>query len=602
MATSDDQPIVIVNVTQDDNGPKTGNLATISTVPPAINPTLSITPTIFPIRRYEFQPPKTSMASSSSLLGADLSSSTLMMAPPKLNTVKKSRLLVNPGKSMVEWMKIQQELTAKGPSAKLRKIGFDELATHNTLGDVWMAINDRVFDVSDYTNYHPGGVEELMKGAGQDATNLFNQIHRWVNFESILRGNLLGFLVKEPTLRVVRKIQPGSLSTALSCLPSTKFSEDDNFIDSHMDGNDVRQESWTVGLLNRERLILKVMVKPPKVWMTHLRLLKALTDDNININYENNFKRALITLKKPQQQERWLKLGVPLSDHHQLVDSRASIEDMYPAKLVKRQKLTRNSYMFTAVTHTAAIGVPIGFHVQIRLTQNVTRPFTPVSLTITQPNVEVEESALQTNTQELHFIIKIYPDGQFTSLLENLLSKTKEQEIEKESEIDVEIGFPRGNFDTFFLHNISNTLCLLAGGSGITPFVRIIQYLYHRRASIPIKHVVLLFFNETFEDVIWAKEWQDLAKENESPSSWFHFYPVISKPVELSSEEWTGRVSIKLFEQCIQDCIPSASTKDGESKAIICGSYGFNAACKEVLKQQTVLDIDDPSGIFIFNG
>lgn len=42
---------------------------------------------------------------------------------------------------MVEWMKIQQELTAKGPSAKLRKIGFDELATHNTLGDVWMAIN-----------------------------------------------------------------------------------------------------------------------------------------------------------------------------------------------------------------------------------------------------------------------------------------------------------------------------------------------------------------------------------------------------------------------------------------------------------------------------
>lgn len=37
-------------------------------------------------------------------------------------------------------------------------------------------LTDRVFDVSDYTNYHPGGVEELMKGAGQDATNLFNQV------------------------------------------------------------------------------------------------------------------------------------------------------------------------------------------------------------------------------------------------------------------------------------------------------------------------------------------------------------------------------------------------------------------------------------------
>jgi hypothetical protein len=65
---------------------------------------------------------------------------------------------------------------------------------------------------------------------------------------------------------------------------------------------DVRQESWTVGLLNRERLILKIMGKPPKVWTSHLRLLKELTDDHINVDYENNFKRILITLKKPRQQ------------------------------------------------------------------------------------------------------------------------------------------------------------------------------------------------------------------------------------------------------------------------------------------------------------
>ncbi len=60
-----------------------------------------------------------------------------------VNTVKKSRILVNPGKSMVEWMKIQRQLEGKGSNDNklLRKIGPDELASHNTVGDVWMAIN-----------------------------------------------------------------------------------------------------------------------------------------------------------------------------------------------------------------------------------------------------------------------------------------------------------------------------------------------------------------------------------------------------------------------------------------------------------------------------
>ena len=36
-------------------------------------------------------------------------------------------------------------------------------------------------------DYHPGGWDELMKGAGIDATDLFNEVHRWVNYESMLQ-------------------------------------------------------------------------------------------------------------------------------------------------------------------------------------------------------------------------------------------------------------------------------------------------------------------------------------------------------------------------------------------------------------------------------
>jgi hypothetical protein len=65
--------------------------------------------------------------------------------------------------------------------------------------------------------------------------------------------------------------------------------------------------------------------------------------------------------------ERWLKLGSPLTDHNLFTDSRTTIEDLYPTKLFKKQRLTHNSYLFTAVTHHAVIGVPLGFHVQISL-------------------------------------------------------------------------------------------------------------------------------------------------------------------------------------------------------------------------------------------
>lgn len=40
--------------------------------------------------------------------------------------------------------------------------------------------------------YHPGGEEELMKAAGADGTELFDQVHRWVNYESMLKECLVG--------------------------------------------------------------------------------------------------------------------------------------------------------------------------------------------------------------------------------------------------------------------------------------------------------------------------------------------------------------------------------------------------------------------------
>jgi cytochrome-b5 reductase len=38
-----------------------------------------------------------------------------------------------------------------------------------------------VYNITPYLDYHPGGIDEIMKGAGIDATTLFQEIHSWVN-------------------------------------------------------------------------------------------------------------------------------------------------------------------------------------------------------------------------------------------------------------------------------------------------------------------------------------------------------------------------------------------------------------------------------------
>jgi ferredoxin-NADP reductase len=71
---------------------------------------------------------------------------------------------------------------------------IQEVSRHNRRDDCWMVIRNKVYDVTSYMEYHPGGPEELMRGAGSDATALFAEAHSWVNFESLLASCLLGEL------------------------------------------------------------------------------------------------------------------------------------------------------------------------------------------------------------------------------------------------------------------------------------------------------------------------------------------------------------------------------------------------------------------------
>lgn len=103
-------------------------------------------------------------------------------------------------KSHLEYLKLIKD--NKDPlgvhhSGGLKPYTIEEISKHNQENDLWMVINGAVFNLTMYLDYHPGGAKKLMKGAGKDATALFNKYHPWVNFHNLVGKLQIGYLVQK---------------------------------------------------------------------------------------------------------------------------------------------------------------------------------------------------------------------------------------------------------------------------------------------------------------------------------------------------------------------------------------------------------------------
>lgn len=73
------------------------------------------------------------------------------------------------------------------------RINDEILKKHNTISDCWGIINGKVYSMTHYFDFHPGGVDILFKHcAGKDGTRAFNQYHRWVSVDKLLETSLVG--------------------------------------------------------------------------------------------------------------------------------------------------------------------------------------------------------------------------------------------------------------------------------------------------------------------------------------------------------------------------------------------------------------------------
>ncbi|KAI8993260.1 cytochrome b5 [Pilobolus umbonatus] len=74
---------------------------------------------------------------------------------------------------------------------------LDDISKHTSKDDLWMTIDNKVYNVTNFVLEHPGGEEVLLDEAGKDATESFEDIGHSDEAREILKEYLVGTLAEE---------------------------------------------------------------------------------------------------------------------------------------------------------------------------------------------------------------------------------------------------------------------------------------------------------------------------------------------------------------------------------------------------------------------
>ncbi|XP_056142107.1 cytochrome b5 reductase 4 [Lampris incognitus] len=497
----------------------------------------------------------------------------------------RNKVALKPGHSLMDWIRFAKsgrDLT--GLRGRLIEVTEEELKKHNTRGDCWTCIRGMVYNVTPYMDYHPGGEEELMKAAGIDGTDLFDQVHRWVNYESMLKECLVGRMaikasasVKALPLKKDRNsnlngLSPpppptGSSSLFVSLQPSAlpppakdsrpryDWFQTDTTVNLvvYTKQKIPSSGSTTVDLIGD---VLRMEVLLGKMsYMLHLQLAEVV-EESVAVQTAFGSGKIQVSMCK-KAKVKWTSLGQPLKFHNTFLYKKDRALYYRECVLMSKTEVNHNTHLFQLQLPRGTImHVPVGKHVYLKaLIQDseVVKPYTPVEQTV----VPVSHNPRQSS--DLFLMIKVYPDGLFTQHLNSLHIGDH-----------VFVSGPEGPFTLKRIRHVTH-LYLLAAGTGFTPMARLIPFALQELSSM--RKTKLLFFNRQEKDILWRSELDELAAKDER----FEVEHVLSEPCETWAGQ-KGRVQQSILQEVLMR--PEGS----RCYLCVCGPAAFTELTRGLVK------------------
>ncbi|NWU61620.1 NB5R4 reductase, partial [Pterocles burchelli] len=477
---------------------------------------------------------------------------------------------LKPGRSLMDWIRLTKsgkDLT--GLKGRLTEVTEDELAKHNKKEDCWICIRGFVYNVTPYMEYHPGGEDELMKAAGTDGTDLFDQVHRWVNYESMLKECLVGRMAVKPIAapkgevcknEIISIMLYTKVKYILVCpkqvyifvLPYFLFYSYDWFqtdslitIVIYTKQKDMNAELVRVDCQDK-RLRGEIIMDDH----SYLVEVGRYCNFSIKINIAQKVGKVEIILKK-KDNIHWKVLGQPLERHNTFIKCTDRGRFYRKCKLVSKTEVTHDTKLFCLMLpRSTYLQIPTGQHVylkQIIAGTEVVKPYTPVL-----PFLPLDFKDLShRDGAHIYLMIKIYSCGPFTQALENLQIGDY-----------ICVSNPEGNFKKSQVQT-SEDLFLLAAGTGFTPMVKLLDFALTEVSSL--RTVKLLFFNKTEDDILWRNQLEQLSLTDNR----FEVQFILSQP----TKDWVGKqgkISSSLLSEFVK-----RSRKDSKVLICICGPTPF---------------------------
>jgi len=127
------------------------------------------------------------------------SPSTLQLPSHRLTNPARQKVVLAPGYSPLDWATLQRTTPNLSGVSSPQLVTAVQLRAHNGRkgAPAWAAFRGRVYNISPYIPFHPGGEAQIRRAAGKDAEKLFNEVHAWVNWEGMLGACCVGILVPE---------------------------------------------------------------------------------------------------------------------------------------------------------------------------------------------------------------------------------------------------------------------------------------------------------------------------------------------------------------------------------------------------------------------